>query len=464
MKLAAIRAIARKELIQIRRDQATLYMVFIFPVMMLVLYGFGIRYDVRSVPLTILDQNRTHHSRQYIERFAGSPYFRINRHVSNYRELQEDIDRGSSRIGIIIAPDFGQKLSSNREADVQFIVDGSDNNTATIAMNYVSAITRQYSASLIRPEIMARLGEMNLPLVALTAEPRVWFNPDLESVRFIVPGIIAIIMMIVGTVLTAVTIVKEKEQGTIEQIVSSPIGRYELMIGKVLPYAALAYIDFLIILAASYLLFDVEIKGSLLTLLVTAFFYLTGVLGMGILVSTITTTQISAMLTAIIVSMLPSILLSGFIFPIRQMPRPLQLITAVVPARYFIEILRDIYLKGLGVESSGRIRSTSCCLGWSHCFWPLPDFKSGSTDAARASDYPQGVHPDCSRPGHAAHGSAHSARAVADLWLCRRDRNPIAAYCGPGSVGFCGKPAACRSLCGERVLRAGGAGQFSGRR
>jgi ABC-2 type transport system permease protein len=194
------------------------------------------------------------------------------------------------------------------------------------------------------------LRQNNLPIPAIASEPRIWFNPDLESVQFIVPGIIAVIMMIVGTLLTAVTIVKEKEQGTIEQIVSSPIGRYELMVGKVLPYAILAYLDFLLIVGASYILFGVTIKGSVLLLLITAFFYLIGVLGLGILVSTATETQMAAMLTAIMASMLPSILLSGFIFPINQMPRVLQLITIVVPARYFIEILRDIYLKGLGIE------------------------------------------------------------------------------------------------------------------
>src|SRR5439155_18408415 len=198
------------------------------------------------------------------------------------------------------------------------------------------------------------LRKLNLPVPAVEAAPRIWFNPDLESVQFVVPGIIAVIMMIVGTVLTAVTIVKEKEQGTIEQIVSSPIKRYELMIGKVMPYAALAYLDFLLIVVASYFLFGVHIKGSLSLLLITAFFYLFGVLGMGVLVSTITQTQIAAMFTAIMVSMLPSILLSGFIFPIRQMPRLLQAITLVVPARYFIGILRDIYLKGLGLESFWR--------------------------------------------------------------------------------------------------------------
>src|SRR5262245_27941510 len=185
-------------------DKSTIYMVFVFPLMMLVLYGFGIRYDVKSVPITVLDQNLTSQSRQFIERFASSPYFTIRRNVSSYKELQEDIDRGKSRIGLVIARDFGQKLSSNREAVVQVIVDGSDNNTATIAMNYVSAITRNYSSSIL----MARMGPVlqsnNLPLTAVEAEPRIWFNPDLESVRFIVPGIIAIIMMIIGTVLTAV--------------------------------------------------------------------------------------------------------------------------------------------------------------------------------------------------------------------------------------------------------------------
>jgi drug efflux transport system permease protein len=350
MRLSALRAIARKEFIQIRRDKATTYMVAIFPVMMLVLYGFGIRYDVKSVPMTVLDQDGTQRSRQYIERFARSPYFAVRRYVDNYRDLQRDIDRGESRVGLVISSDFGRRLGSRREAVVQVIVDGADNNTATIAMNYVSQITRAYSSSIIVQQMEALLRQANLTIPAIEAEPRIWFNPNLESAQFIVPGIIAIIMMIVGTVLTAVTIVKEKEQGTIEQIVSSPIGRYELMIGKVMPYAVLAYVDFLLIVVASYFLFGVRIKGSLMLLLVTAFFYLIGVLGLGILVSTLTETQMSAMLTAILASMLPSILLSGFIFPISQMPRILQILTTVVPARYFIEILRDIYLKGLGLE------------------------------------------------------------------------------------------------------------------
>jgi ABC-2 type transport system permease protein len=343
-------AIARKEFIQIRRDRATVYMVFIFPLMMLILYGFGIRYDVKSVPMTVYDQDLSHESRQYVERFSESQYFRIVRFASEAGELERDIDRGDSRIGVIIPDDFGERLSSNREAVVQVIVDGADNNTATIALNYVSSITRDYSSTIMMTQMEATLRRLNLAVPPLEAEPRVWFNPEMESVQFIVPGIIAIIMMIIGTVLTAVTIVKEKEQGTIEQMVSSPIKRYELMLGKVIPYAFLAYLDFLLVLIFSRLIFGVEIKGSLTLLLIVAFFYLLGVLGMGILVSTITETQISAMLTAIILSMLPSILLSGFIFPIRQMPAVIQAVTIVVPARYFIEILRDIYLKGLGIE------------------------------------------------------------------------------------------------------------------
>jgi ABC-2 type transport system permease protein len=350
VNLSAVRAIARKEFIQIRRDRATIYMVLIFPVMMLVLYGFGIRYDVTSVPMTVFDQDNSSQSRQYVERFARSPYFVVQRYVDNYRDLQRDIDRGRSRVGLVIPVDFGQRLGSHREAVVQVIVDGADNNTATIAMSYVSQITRAYSSFILVQQMEALLRQTQLPIPAVAAEPRIWFNPNLESVQFIVPGIIAVIMMIVGTLLTAVTIVKEKEQGTIEQIVSSPIGRYELMVGKVLPYAILSYLDFLLIVGASYVLFGVAIKGSLLLLLITALFYLIGVLGLGILVSTSTQTQMAAMMTAILTSMLPSILLSGFIFPIRQMPRVLQILTAVVPARYFIEILRDIYLKGLGFE------------------------------------------------------------------------------------------------------------------
>jgi ABC-2 type transport system permease protein len=351
MKSSALRAIARKEFIQIQRDRATIFMVFVFPLMMLVLYGFGIRYDVKSVPITVFDRDGTQKARQYIEKFEHSPYFAVKRFATTYQELQEDVDRGRTRIGLVLPPDFSEKLSSNRQGVVQVIVDGTDNNTATIAMSYLSAITEEYSSSIIAQRIDTILRRTQVPVSAIEAESRVWFNPDLESVQFIVPGIIAIIMMMVGTVLTAITIVREKEQGTIEQIVSSPIGRYELMIGKVIPYAALSYLDFLLIVLASYVLFHVHIKGSLTVLFATASFYLIGVLGIGILISTVTQTQISAMLTAISASLLPSVLLSGFIFPIQQMPRILQALTVVVPARYFIEILRDIYLKGLGLES-----------------------------------------------------------------------------------------------------------------
>jgi ABC-2 type transport system permease protein len=347
-------AIAKKEFLQIRRDQATIYMVFVFPLMMLILYGFGIRYDVKLVPMTILDQDRSNESRQYIERFSKSPYFQIVRYVDDYPSLQHDIDNGTAHIGIVIPADFGERISSYRDSTVQVIVDGSDNNTATISLSYCNAITRDYSSSIMMTQLQTVLRRTNLDIPPIDLEPRVWFNPDLKSVQFIVPGIIAIIMMMIGTGLTAITIVKEKEQGTIEQIVSSPIKRYQIMVGKIIPYAVLAYIDFLLIVLASYLIFGMHIKGSLSLLLVVAFFYLWGVLGIGILVSTITETQIAAMLTAIMVSMLPSILLSGFIFPIRQMPYLLQLLTVVIPARYFIEILRDIYLKGLGIETFWR--------------------------------------------------------------------------------------------------------------
>jgi ABC-2 type transport system permease protein len=325
-------------------------MVFVFPLMMLVLCGFGLRYDVKSLPVTVLDRDGTQRARQYIEKFEHSPYFSIRRYAATYRDLQEDIDRGRTRIGLVLPPDFSKKISSNHQATVQIIVDGTDRNTATIAMSYVSAITQEYSSSIVAKRMDTFLRRTQVPVNTVEAEARIWFNPDLESVQFIVPGIIAILMMM-GTVLTATTIVREKEQGAIDQIVSSPIGRYELMIGKVIPYAALSYLDFLLMVLASYVFFHVQIKGSLTLLLATGLFYLIGVLGIGILISTVTQTQISAMLIAFGVSFLPSVFLSGFIFPIQQMPRILQALTFVVPARYFIEILRDIYLKGLGLES-----------------------------------------------------------------------------------------------------------------
>ena len=291
--------------------------------MMLVLYGFGIRYDVKSVPMTVLDQDGSpQESRQYIERFAHSPYFAVQRYVDNYRDLQIDIDRGESRIGlVVISADFGRRLGSRREAVVQVIVDGADNNTATIAMNYVSQITRSTPRSSCCSRWKPCCGRRTLRFPPskpsrASGSIRIW-----KACSSSCPAIIAIIMMIVGTVLTAVTIVKEKEQGTIEQIVSSPIGRYELMVGKVMPYAVLAYVDFLLIVGASYFLFGVTIKGSLVLLLVTAFYLPDRSAGTGDPGLDLDQTQMAAMLTAILASMLPSILFPGFIFPIRQMPR-----------------------------------------------------------------------------------------------------------------------------------------------
>ena len=274
----------------------------------------------KSVPIAVWDRDNSAESRQYIERFAKSPYFKLVSYPESYAAVQQAVDRGQARLAVVIPEDFAARIRSRRETVIQTIVDGSDNNTATIALNYLSTITRDYSSSILLTQMDAMLRQMNITIPALEAEPRIWFNPNMESVQFVVPGIIAIIMMIIGSVLTAVTIVKEKEQGTIEQIVSSPVKRYELMIGKVIPYAFLAYLDFLIIIAASRFIFGVHIKGSLPLLLVIGFFYLIGVLGVGIVISTTTETQIAAMLAAILLSMLPSILLSGFIFPINQLP------------------------------------------------------------------------------------------------------------------------------------------------
>jgi ABC-2 type transport system permease protein len=338
--LRTIRAIMRREMIDVLRDRRSLFLTFLYPITMLIMYGYGIRYDVDNVPLTILDHSETPESRDLIQQMTRSGYFRAMRFAADEHQIERDLTTEKARAALAIPYDFADRLRVHEPTSVQVLIDGSDSNTATIAQGYALAIVNRFEQSRT-PAAEA--------VPAIEVETRVWYNPELKSVNFIVPGIIAVIMMIVGAILTSLSIVKEKERGTIEQILVSPIRPVEMMVGKIIPYVFIALIDLAIIVAAGYLLFAVPIRGSLLQLGVFSLLYLVCSLGVGVFVSTIADTMQTAMLAAVFLSLLPSVLLSGFVFPIENMPVAIQVITYFFPGRYFVDAIRGIYLKGIGL-------------------------------------------------------------------------------------------------------------------
>jgi len=341
--LRTIRAILRREFIDVLRDPRSLALTMLWPISMLVMYGYGIRYDVDNVPITILDHSETTESRDLSEQMLRSGYFSVVRYARDEHEVEHDLMNDLIRAAIVIPREFADRLRSDESTAIQVLIDGADSNTATIAQGYALAIVNQFVAT-------RRAGPAGANAPPIQIASRVWYNPELKSVNFIVPGVIAVIMMIVGAILTALSIVKEKERGTIEQILVSPIRPLEMMIGKLAPYMVIALVDLAIIICAGYLLFGVPIKGSIFQLAIFALLYIFCALGVGVFVSTIADTMQNAMLAAIFMSLLPSVLLSGFVFPLEDLPAPIQAISYLFPARYFVTAIRGIYLKRVGLE------------------------------------------------------------------------------------------------------------------
>jgi ABC-2 type transport system permease protein len=341
MSIRTIRAIMRRELIDILRDPRSLFLTLLYPITMLIMYGYGIRYDVENVQLTILDYSETPASRELIQDLTSSGYFRLVRIAATQRDVDRDLLTDAARAAAIIPYDFADRLRSGEPTAVQVLIDGSDSNTATIAQGYALAIINAYEAS-------RRGGET--ARAPIEVQSRVWYNPELKSVNFIVPGVIAVIMMIVGAIVTALSIVKERERGTLEQILVSPIRPVEMIIGKIAPYVLIAVLNLSLVIAAGYLVFEVPLKGSLAVLAVFSLLYLICALGVGVFVSTIADSMQSAMIAAIFLSLMPAVLLSGFVFPLEYMPIPIQILSYFFPGRYFVEAIRGIYLKGVGLS------------------------------------------------------------------------------------------------------------------
>ena len=349
MNLTRLSALMRKEMLQIVRDPRTLALVFIMPILQLVLLGYAATSDVRNIPLVVLDQDKSPASRTLLESFRAADYFRQAFDVNSESELRNLIDSGSARAGIIIPPDYSSRLAAGRPAQVAFIIDGSD---PAIAGTTLAAATLigQARATALSVERLAARGLAVAAAPAIEVRTRVWYNPDLIAAYYMIPAVVGLILQFLTVILTATAIVRERERGTIEQLIVTPLRASELIVGKLAPYVLIAFIDTIEILAGGVLLFGVPINGSLPLLLLLSGLFLISNLGVGLLISTITSTQQEAIIVAIFYN-LPSIFLSGFIYPVAAMPRVLQFVSLAIPLRYYLIVVRGIVLKGVGMPA-----------------------------------------------------------------------------------------------------------------
>jgi len=338
-------AVARKEMRQIGRDRRTLLILLFVPVFFLLIYGYALNFDIRHVRIAVQDNDRSTESRALISSFVNSGYFDLYGDVWNDAEISRVLDRNQARAVLVIPARFGSDVTAGRPTSVQFIVNGDNANTATTVVGYARGLL---SATSAQYELQARLGSAQGPLV--NVEPRVFYNPELRSTLFLVPGLIAYIAMLTAVVSTALSIVREKEVGTMEQVRMSPIGPVPYILGKTVPYFVVSLISSMSIVVAAMVLFDMPMRGSWPVLIGVVSLFLVGALGFGLLISSIAETQQVAFQLALLTSFLPTLMLSGFIFPITSMPEFLQLVTHVVPARYFLVALRGIVLKGVGPD------------------------------------------------------------------------------------------------------------------
>jgi ABC-2 type transport system permease protein len=342
-------SLIRKEFIQILRDPRTLALTFLQPVVMLFLLGYAATNDVRNVSLAVYDQDKTTASRALLDAYRAADYFRLDYDVASEAEIRTLIDTGQARAAIIIPPGYGRKLAAGEVAQVAFVIDGSDPTIAGTALSTASLIGQAKATKLMAERLTAR-GLAQVVQMPVEVRTRVWYNPDLVSANYMIPAMIGLILQFLTTILTSTAIVRERERGTIEQLIVTPIRSWELVVGKLTPYVLIAFLDTLEILILGVLLFHIPINGDISLLLVLAGVFLVSSLGIGLFISTISNTQQEAMMAAMFI-MLPSIFLSGFFFPLAAMPVWLQAVSYVIPLRYFLVIVRGIIIKGVGVEA-----------------------------------------------------------------------------------------------------------------
>ncbi len=348
MKIIRLKAVAHKEFIQIMRDPRSLGLALSIPILLLLLFGYALTLDVDQIPTVLYDLDRTPQSRDLADRFFRSRYFLLQGSAASHSHLQEMLDRGEALMGLVIPADFSRDLQANRETTIQVLIDGTDANTATIALGYAQSIITLYSLEWIQQQTH----QLGVKTLSPPIEPRIriWFNPDLESRNFIVPGLIAIIMVILAAILTSGTISREWERGTMEQLISTPIRGSELILGKLIPYFLIGMADLTLSVLMGRFLFGVPLRGSGLLLFSLAALFLLGAITQGVIVSILAKNQLLSSQISIFISYLPTFILSGFIYPIANMPKIIQGLTYIFPSRYIVTILKGIFSKGVGLE------------------------------------------------------------------------------------------------------------------
>jgi len=347
MSLRRTRAMFEKEFRHILRDSRSLIMALFLPLFQMLLFGYALNLDVDRIPTLIYDGDHSNESRALIERFHGSRFFEIEGFTNNYTDIEKKIDKGKILLGVVIPRDYSQRLNAGDQAHVQVLLDGSDSNTASIALSYVEGLVQNYALQ-VRSNGQDR--SAGLPLVSpVDSRVRIWYNSTLESTNYIVPGLIAAMMMVIAALLTSLTVAREWEMGTMEQLLSTPVRAAEIVLGKMLAFFTVGVADTTIAVLVGIFVYGVPFRGNVLTLALCTMIFLSGAFFWGILVSALARTQLFAFQLGLVTTFLPSFLLSGFLYAIENMPVPIQVITHVVPARYFVTIVRGIFLKGIGL-------------------------------------------------------------------------------------------------------------------
>lgn len=338
----------KKEFIQLRRDKRMLPLIFLAPVLQLIIIGYAITFDVKNIPFVVCDLDRSVESRNFIESFKSSGYFVLTSSVYSQKEIDYYLDKSLATIAIVIPKDFSSKINKGEKTEIQILVDGSDAYSANVSLSYITGLTFNFNKNILIK--FFDLKGLPVSFVKIDPEIRVWYNPQLKSSNYFIPGIIGLLLTIMTLILTSMAIVKEKEYGTLEQLIVTPIRKFELIVGKLIPFTIIGFIEVLIVIVAAFIFFDVELKGSFLLLLISCIPFLFSTLGLGMLVSTISRTQQQAMMLAVFLIMLPFLYLSGFTFPVENMPPIIQFASNFIPLKYFLIILRSLFLKGSGIS------------------------------------------------------------------------------------------------------------------
>lgn len=337
----------RKEFLQFSRDPKMFGIILVAPVIQLIFLGYAANLDIEKIKLVVFDQDKTSTSRRLVKDLTSSGYFLIQDYLNDYNSVTEYLDYNKATVAMVIPNDFEKNLNRKETAKLQAIFDASDGNTASIAAGYLQQIILQFAQNTSL-EMMHRSGNIFVPIGNVTPEIRIWYNPTLKTRNYMVPGIVGLLLSIVTLLLTSLAVVKEKEIGTMEQLIVTPLKPYQIIIGKLVPFILLGFVSIIIVLTAMRIIFDIPVKGNIFFLFLSAFFYILSTLGLGLFVSTISKTQQQAMMIAVFAVMMPMVFLSGFAFPVENMPEIIQYISYVIPLKYFINVIRGVISKGLG--------------------------------------------------------------------------------------------------------------------